>query len=963
MSDARSNTPNPRIIRPKKVRFNLFTLRPFFIRLRQGFGEISAKQNCRGKYMRHGLCLWVSISLAFIFLLNSAVGDLFAGESWAAKVPSGLASVGSERTGGPRTLKSLNADTFTLPQELGFIQEYTKLPNSDKTVIHIQDAHCNYAAQKSISEILNYVTTEYGIDAVNCEGGKDSYDLTVFTDIGDKEIREKTSDFFVREGVVSAAEYFAVNNPKEVKLWGVEDADLYIKNLRIYRDSLSHKDEADRYIKSIGYILDNLKKRVYSQELIEFDAYYAKYKDNKIDFKEYMTYLIMAAEKRMIDIKAFQNIYMLSQTLEQEDKISFKRANNEKDEIVDRLKKVLSRNELADLMTKVGQLKAEKIPQADFYSYLVKKAKSIKLDLVNYPELQKYIVYISLYNAIDRTRIAKEIDTLEDKIRGSLYENDTQRELGVLSKNLVLTKNIFNISLTRDDYTYYMEHRAAFAVVNYVNFIDKEAPLYKIKATLDENIAKLDWYREGMEQFYECSLERDKAFIKNIKFTDHDRPNSIIITGGFHTENLRELFRKENVSYISIMPKFRNEPGYESPYLKRLSGQKTALENVINTAIPAVLNLAVVNILSELGIIVKGEKAVESFRLAVSIVAAIMGGKDFVLEVKAGLLPGSKPYDAKFITFTKGEGAESVTSSEVYASEANVAGKIITPNAKLTNLNPLQFELLELTPAVLVRQAVPVAVPVQEEKRQLAASSQNFGIITDNLRKDTMNIFLMPARAETVACQSAIGREFAGEFQKKYGINTVIFYFQNTAEIKTKLLQAVEMAMLPENEGKSPKILVDCLNKEELEAVKTAIDEMKKDKSMDGEKIDNMIAIAKDFDKDVVPAGLSIPDEVRVVLIGSAIMNDRRLKVDFKMSAQDLFEARKKTIEFLVSNKIIPDQAMGRDIATITVGDSELLDVLMDDIWRGRLSLRCTRIDWEKLDEFKNAQRQLMQSV
>jgi hypothetical protein len=54
--------------------------------------------------------------------------------------------------------------------------------------------------------------------------------------------------------------------------------------------------------------------------------------------------------------------------------------------------------------------------------------------------------------------------------------------------------------------------------------------------------------------FYECSLERDKAFVKNIRFTDHTRPSSIIITGGFHTENLRELFKGEKVSYISIMP-------------------------------------------------------------------------------------------------------------------------------------------------------------------------------------------------------------------------------------------------------------------------------------------------------------------------------------------------------------------------------------------------------------------------
>ncbi len=660
MFDARSNTPIFGSVRPKKVNNMRFTFgRPFFI-----------------------------IPLALLFLLNALGGDMSIGEVWAARSSSGLTSVGLDSAGSPSPLKSLGATTFTLPQELGYIQESVEVPNSGKTVIHIQDAHCNYAAQKKISDILNYLTSEYGIYSVNCEGGAEGYDLSIFTDIPEKDIREKTSDYFVKEGIVSAAEYYAVNNSQKVSLWGVEDPDLYLKNLKVYRDSLAHKAEVDSYIKSIGYILDNLKRHIYSNELLEFDKYYTGYKENKITFKEYMLYLIAMAQKRMISIESFSNVYLLSQTLADEDKINFKRANNDKDEVVDKLKKSLSRNELEELMVMVGKLKTERISQADFYAYLVKKAKSIKLDLKDYTELQKYIVYISIYGAIDRTKVTKEIDALEDKIRESLYENDTQRELGILSKNLTLTKNIFNISLTRDDFTYCMEHRATFAVANYVKFIDAEAPLYKIRATLDKNIDRLDQYRDSMDQFYQISLERDKAFIKNIKFTDHDRPNSIIITGGFHTENLRELFKNEKVSYISIMPKFKNEKGYESPYIKRLAGQRTALENVIDTAIPAILNLQVVEILSKLGLIVEGKSNIEYFRLAVQIIAAINRGQSFVMQISKGFVLNKRPLDEdKAIVFTRGPGDQIVSKIESLEGSVKV-------NARLISLEPFEYKLI-----------------------------------------------------------------------------------------------------------------------------------------------------------------------------------------------------------------------------------------------------------------------------
>jgi len=108
MFDARSNTPMFGSVRPKKVNNMRFTFRPFFI------------------------------PLTFIFLFNTLGGDMLVGEAWAARSSSGLTSVGFDSAGSPSPLKSLSAANFTLPQELGYIQESVEVPNSGKIVIHIQ---------------------------------------------------------------------------------------------------------------------------------------------------------------------------------------------------------------------------------------------------------------------------------------------------------------------------------------------------------------------------------------------------------------------------------------------------------------------------------------------------------------------------------------------------------------------------------------------------------------------------------------------------------------------------------------------------------------------------------------------------------------------------------------------------------------------------------------------------------
>ncbi|MCX5667372.1 MAG: AAA domain-containing protein [Candidatus Omnitrophica bacterium] len=573
------------------------------------------------------------------FLFNTFSYDL----AWAAGNTIEPTAVGSNRAGGPGLssfakasedkIKEFHVDTFSLPEYLGHIKdswsststfrrgklsneglaqgEYESLP---PVVIHIQDAHCNYAAQRKIAEIIEYLNKQYGIDAINLEGGARDYDLSVFTDIPDKSIRNKASDRFVKEGLVNGAEYFAINNPDKATLWGIEDTNLYLDNLKVYRDSLKHKDEVDRHLKALTYILSNLKTRIYSRELLGLDGKYSQYKSEAITFKDYLAYIIQSAKEKAIDIRSFSNIYLLNQALEEEPGIDFKSANRQRDELIERLQKKLSKKDLEELALKTVEFRVEKISQKDFYAYILGRAKQKDVGLNDLPELRKYIRYVSIYDAIDKTKTMDELEKLEDSIKEEMSKSDKQRELNKLSKNLAILKNLFGITLTKDDHRYYIDNEASFSAANYISFINREAPLYKITARLDDNITDLDHYREEISRFYEYSFKRDDIFLKNIRFAvsslrgptcppkpkakalwrrrkgrSNLRNAAILITGGFHTENLAELFKKNNISYVSIMPNFKNPDNYESPYFKILSGEKY---RDIREALPSVLNKA-----------------------------------------------------------------------------------------------------------------------------------------------------------------------------------------------------------------------------------------------------------------------------------------------------------------------------------------------------------------------------------
>ncbi len=316
--------------------------------------------------------------------------------------------------------------------------------------------------------------------------------------------------------------------------------------------------------------------------------------------------------------------------------------------MIDKLTKKLSRKAAKRLAVKTIAFKTGDISSEDFYVYLFKKAEFASVDFSKLPNLVKYAEYVKNYEHIDKASLNKDVRKIEEALMKTFAKTPDQERLIELSKKLSILKDLFALSLVRDKYEYYKANRDGFGVKCFTAFFDAKAPQYGLKLTTPSGIAKLDSYREHMEGFYDYAFKRDDAFLKNIGAKFGDKKIAVLVTGGFHTENLAELFEKEGYSYIEVMPRLQVEE--DSPYFALLAGEKSPFEELITKAVsytPGASTIAVQSLFSEMGIDVRNKNMME---LMVKAAEALAKNETLTIKTKFGWIDiHSADYDTTYI--------------------------------------------------------------------------------------------------------------------------------------------------------------------------------------------------------------------------------------------------------------------------------------------------------------------------
>ncbi|NQT07283.1 MAG: tetratricopeptide repeat protein, partial [Candidatus Omnitrophica bacterium] len=498
--------------------------------------------------------------------------------SWA----QGGQSLSLKPQGSPAGVSGDQLKDISIPKDKAITKEIN-LEGSDELIINIQDAHDSLSAQYSIVDILDTLVKEYNLNLVALEGSSGYIDTSLLKTFPHKDIRRDTADSLMKEGGLSAGEFFSIVNDKDIKLYGIEDNSLYKEHVAAFCKNIERKQSCvntiDLLISNLGLIEDS----IYPEDIKKLQRVSQDYKAEKIDFRTYWEYIRGESSKNnfgdrsKINFENVPNLKILSESIKLEKQIDFKKANLEREDIILKLKGTLKKADLELLVLKSLQYKLKKIDTKEFHTYLTDLALlNLPNELDNYSNLIKYAEYVNIYERIDIVSLFAEMEEFEETIKQSLFTQDDQRSLNTLKNQAIILKDLFSISLTTKRLEYLLSNLNLINTGAFQNFLKK----YNITQDLNNLFSNLD---EAIE-FYKLAKERDKALINNtLKRMRKDNTKiAALVAGGFHTEGITDILKNKETSYLILVPKF-DENAPKRPYVAILTKKTTPYQELLDT--------------------------------------------------------------------------------------------------------------------------------------------------------------------------------------------------------------------------------------------------------------------------------------------------------------------------------------------------------------------------------------------
>ncbi|MFH1837311.1 MAG: sugar phosphate nucleotidyltransferase, partial [Candidatus Omnitrophota bacterium] len=518
----------------------------------------------------------VSLILVFTF---SSYNASFAAVSKDAAKP------------GDVILKSpLIAEDIGIAIDIGTIKSKYQ-GDSGKTIIHIQDAHCNFEAQTNINKMLEQLASECDVNMISVEGAEGIVDTAWFRAFPDAEIRKEVATYFMKKGEITGAEFFSINSDYEGTIFGAETREYYIKNLKAFTEVYPYKDLIEKYFNDAKTVTSRLKSIIYPPKLKDLDQKISAFDTKEMELSDYAAYLEKVCGKNKLGIENYPNFKKLTQTLEYEEKIDFDIVDSERSTYIDVLGKKLPKKEMAELVAQSIRFKKGHIKAVDFYSYLRDLAREKQIDMVQeYPNLFYYYIYTKLYEGIDNEKLFKEIDAIQRELKEKFFTSDTDRTLDRYDEIINMYINLVNIELTNDDYDLFNEYSSKASIEDIFLFIDGSSSKYNLNYSIGDVPAEIVNNLPNMIDFYEIAMKRDRALIDNTlsEMEKQGKDRCVLIAGGFHTRGMKDLLEEKGVSYVVVTPKITKD--VETPYIKVLTNQRTSLEDIIteSTVMPGI---------------------------------------------------------------------------------------------------------------------------------------------------------------------------------------------------------------------------------------------------------------------------------------------------------------------------------------------------------------------------------------
>ena len=425
--------------------------------------------------------------------------------------------------------------TSLIPAELGAVEESHKGENA-KTILYIQDAHDSLEAQEKIAALIEYLVTHQDVKTVFEEG----YEGVVPTDeyfgsIEDPGIKEKVSYFLMDKLRIGGAEYAHINRTKDFNLIGVDNIDLHLKTISWYQASAKTREQTQEDLDQILKEITKLAHQHFPKELKEWMKLKTRFEEENLSLIDYL--------RRSVFLRlAVKNIRPSLRDSVPGDVEAISEA------------KLLARQEVWQASRPFG---APRNGVMGAYPLI---------NLILHAEKSKDSFILKQLNSIDSQALFSEIARLESDLRSEYLKTERDMQIFDYHQALSLLKRLSEIKLSQQEYE---------AVKNILKEVNTESlAQFIVKHTKRPLILRKLWEEmiHSSLNFYETAKARDSTIESHLDpfINNPEEHTAILIFGGFHKSNIKEILERKKLSYHIISPEITEIDKRHQDYYQHL---------------------------------------------------------------------------------------------------------------------------------------------------------------------------------------------------------------------------------------------------------------------------------------------------------------------------------------------------------------------------------------------------------
>ena len=425
-----------------------------------------------------------------------------------------------------KSLSQTAAFGIEIPQELGRIIEGSE-GNGDfrdlPLVIHIQDAHGVYGAQKNTASILKLLAEERGASSgegqsllICVEGAWERVTPEWLKAFPDEAVKKDVAESFLERGEMTGEEYFAaLNLGEKIQIEGVEEREIYEANLKA-RNWVNENREIILARCSLNQErLERLKKVLYEPPLLKVSWASVQFDSQKISLKEYFNTLKKISPSNP---KTYPHLAILEQVMNLEDSISARKVESERENLLKVLGKKLDQQVLYALARASLNLRAGKISSLHYHQELARLAGIYGIPA---PSIESYVLYLKKAQEADISSVMKELSSLEKsvflKLAGDLKP---VKELARMDRVNREMRKSWSERFSPQDWGDYGEKPMLLrdGAREIEEYLDREERRLGIAAIRTPPVFSRE-ERENMiflqESYYQLAFKRDKTMVEN----------------------------------------------------------------------------------------------------------------------------------------------------------------------------------------------------------------------------------------------------------------------------------------------------------------------------------------------------------------------------------------------------------------------------------------------------------------